>query len=117
MWCNRQYTVMYDVVIIGSGLGGLACGHMLSKRGMKVAWLERQMQAGGSLQSYRRRGMVFDTGMHYVGGLDEGQSLRPLFESLNLMSLPWKRLDPDGFDRVTIGEMTFRYKEGYDNFA
>lgn len=108
---------MYDVVIIGSGLGGLACGHMLSKRGMKVAVLERQMQAGGSLQSYRRRGMVFDTGMHYVGGLDEGQSLRPLFENLNLMSLPWKRLDPDGFDRVTIGERTFRYKEGYDNFA
>lgn len=90
---------------------------MLSKRGLKVAVLERQIQPGGSLQSYTRRGHHFDTGMHYVGGLDEGQALHELFAELNLLSLPWKRLDPEGFDRVTIGERTFLYKEGYDNFA
>ena len=90
---------------------------MLSKRGLKVAVLERQIQPGGSLQSYTRRGRHFDTGMHYVGGLDEGQALHELFAELNLLSLPWKRLDPEGFDRVTIGERTFLYKEGYDNFA
>ena len=90
---------------------------MLSKRGLKVAVLERQIQPGGSLQSYTRRGRHFDTGMHYVGGLDEGQALHELFTELNLLSLPWKRLDPEGFDRVTIGERTFLYKEGYDNFA
>ena len=98
-------------------MGGLACGRMLSKRGLKVAVLERQIQPGGSLQSYTRRGRHFDTGMHYVGGLDEGQALHELFAELNLLSLPWKRLDPEGFDRVTIGERTFLYKEGYDMFA
>ena len=90
---------------------------MLSKCGLKVAVLERQIQPGGSLQSYTRRGRHFDTGMHYVGGLDEGQALHELFAELNLLSLPWKRLDPEGFDRVTIGERTFLYKEGYDRFA
>ena len=117
MLFNLQFSTLYDVVIIGSGLGGLACGQMLSKRGLKVVVLERQIQAGGSLQSYTRRGRHFDTGMHYVGGLSEGQALHDLFADLNLLSLPWKRLDPEGFDRVTIGERTFLYKEGYDRFA
>ena len=108
---------MYDVVIIGSGLGGLACGHTLSRLGMKVLILERQQQAGGAMQSYVRRGKHFDTGMHYVGGLDEGQSLYSTFRNLNLLSLPWQRLDPDGFDRVTIEGNTYRYKEGYENFC
>lgn len=108
---------MYDVVIIGSGLGGLACGHTLARRGMKVVILERQGQLGGSLQSYRRRDRHFDTGMHYVGGLDEGQALHALFADLNLLSLPWKRLDPEGFDQVTVEGSTFLYKEGYERFA
>ena len=108
---------MYDVVIIGSGLGGLACGRMLSKCGLKVAVLERQIQPGGSLQSYTRRGRHFDTGMHYVGGLAEGQPLHEAFEQLGLMRLPWVRLDADGFDQVTIGNQTFPLAEGFDHFA
>ena len=31
----------FDVVIIGSGLGGLECGYILSKNGMNVCVLER----------------------------------------------------------------------------
>lgn len=108
---------MYDVVIIGSGLGGLACGHTLARKGLKVVVLERQGQPGGSLQSYLRKGRHFDTGMHYVGGLDEGQALHNLFADLNLLSLPWKRLDPEGFDRVTIEGNTYLYKEGFERFA
>ena len=37
----------YDIIIIGSGLGGLQCGYILSKRGYKVLILERQAQPGG----------------------------------------------------------------------
>ena len=32
------------------------------------------------------------------------------------MRLPWHRLDPDGFDQVTIGDETFAFAEGYDRF-
>ena len=35
---------MHDVLIIGSGLGGLECGALLAKRGMKVLVLERSNQ-------------------------------------------------------------------------
>ena len=106
----------YDVVIIGSGLGGLECAHILSKVGMSVLLLERGTQAGGCLQSYRRHGLAFDTGFHYVGGLDEGQSLHSAFRHLGLLRLPWQRLD-NHFDRVTIGNQTFSFAQGYDAFV
>lgn len=106
----------YDAVIIGSGLGGLECAHILSKAGMSVLLLERGTQAGGCLQSYRRHGLAFDTGFHYVGGLDEGQSLHSAFRHLGLLHLPWQRLD-NHFDRVTIGNQTFSFAQGYDAFV
>lgn len=106
----------YDAVIIGSGLGGLECAHILSKAGMSVLLLERGTQAGGCLQSYRRHGLAFDTGFHYVGGLDKGQSLHSAFRHLGLLRLPWQRLD-NHFDRVTIGNQTFNFAQGYDAFV
>lgn len=107
----------YDVVIIGSGLGGLVCGSLLAREGKKVLVLERQAQPGGCMQSYQRDGLSFDTGFHYVGGLAEGQQLHRIFSHLGLMELPWVRLDTDGFDYVTIGQQTFPLAQGYDHFA
>ena len=107
----------YDIIIIGSGFGGLACAHILSKAGKSVLVLERQAQPGGCIQSYPRKEMMFDTGLHYVGGLAEGQPIHELFSELGLMHLPWHRLDPEGFDRVTIGGDTFSLAEGYDAFV
>lgn len=106
----------YEVVIIGSGLGGLECAHILSRAGMSVLLLERGAQAGGCIQSYKRRGLTFDTGFHYVGGLDERQSLHAVFNHLGLLNLPWQRLDAD-FDRVTIGDRTFAFAQGDDEFV
>ena len=105
----------YDVVIIGSGLGGLICARQLAQRGRSVVVLERQRIPGGCLQSYRRGELEFDTGLHYVGGLDEGQSLHDAFQSLGLLSLPWQRLDADGFDLITIGNQTYPLAEGFDH--
>jgi len=107
----------HDVVIIGSGLGGLVCGSLLSREGMRVLILERQAHPGGCMQSYQRGNLFFDTGFHYVGGLAEGQQLHTVFSYLGLMQLPWVRLDADGFDRVTIGQHTYPLAEGYDHFA
>ncbi|MEG2759102.1 MAG: NAD(P)-binding protein, partial [Rikenellaceae bacterium] len=52
----------YDIVIIGSGLGGLECALILSKEGYKVCVLEHSSVFGGCLQSFSRNNINIDTG-------------------------------------------------------
>ncbi len=106
----------HDVLIIGSGFGGLLCGSILTRSGLSVCVLERGHHAGGSLQSYRRGDFLFDTGLHYVGGLSEGQSLYNIFHYAGLMNLPWHRMDTY-FDHIVIGNRDFRFAQGYQAFA
>lgn len=110
---------IYDVVIIGSGLGGLECGYILSKEGYKVCILEKNRQFGGSLQIFVRDKAIFDTGIHYIGGLNEGQNLHQTFRYFNIMDkLKLHRMDIDGFDHVTFDEdpNVYKHAQGYDNF-
>ena len=44
----------FDIVVIGSGMGGLVCADILSREGYKVCVLEKNRQVGGSLQTYVR---------------------------------------------------------------
>ena len=75
---------MAKVLIIGGGLGGLFCGAILAKEGLKVTVLEKNAAIGGGLQSFTRFGEVFDTGMHVVGGLQEGGNIRRLLGYLGI---------------------------------
>ena len=109
----------YDVVIIGSGLGGLACGVILAKEGYKVCVLEKNKQIGGMLQTFVRDRVIFDTGVHYVGGLNEGQNLNKLFRYLGIMDkLKIKKMDENFFDGLMFNDdpTIYKYAQGYDNF-
>ncbi|HEX7754489.1 MAG TPA: NAD(P)-binding protein, partial [Niabella sp.] len=44
----------YDIIIIGSGLGGLLCGSILGKEGLRVGVVEKNKQLGGNLQTFSR---------------------------------------------------------------
>lgn len=91
-----------EAVIIGAGLGGLLCGRILSREGWKVTVLEQWAQPGGSLQTFVRGGVRFDTGFHSVGGLAPGEPLEQLFRPLGLMDLPWYRVGEDEFIRCSL---------------
>jgi len=76
----------YDVIIVGSGIGGLTCGALLSKRGFKVLVLEQHYQVGGYCSSFKRDGFVFNTGVENVSGLWEKGPLSYLLNELALRS-------------------------------
>lgn len=109
----------YDAIVIGSGLGGLCSAYIMAKEGMKVCVLEKNRQIGGSLQIYSREKAIFDTGVHYIGGLDEGQNLNSYFKYFGLMQdLKLQRLDTDGYDIISFKDDNTHYPhaQGYENF-
>lgn len=94
----------YDIIIIGSGLGGLECGAILSKEGYHVCVLEKNELFGGCFQTYQRGGHRMDTGIHYIGSLDEGQIMNQYFRYFGIMDkLSIKRMDEEVFDRIYYG--------------
>lgn len=112
-------TEKYDVVIIGSGLGGLVSAIILAKEGYSVCVLEKNQQFGGNLQTFSRNKTIFDTGVHYIGGLSEGQNLNRYFKYLGILDdITLKKMDEDGFDRITFDndQKEYKYAQGYERF-
>ena len=110
----------YDVVIVGSGLGGLVSSIILAKEGYSVCVLEKNNQYGGNLQTFVRDKTIFDTGIHYIGGLSEGQNLYKYFKYLGIMDdLNLKKMDEDAFDIISFEDENTEYPhaQGYENFV
>ena len=100
---------MSDAVVIGSGLGGLLSGVILSRAGYRVTVLEKAAQPGGCLQTFIREGLRFDTGFHSVAGLEEGGPLERIFRPLGLMDLPWERVEEP--DEIVLNGVSYRLPE------
>ncbi|MCY0969844.1 phytoene desaturase family protein [Chryseobacterium wangxinyae] len=110
----------YDILVIGSGLGGLVSALILAKEGFKVCVLEKNNQYGGNLQTFSRDKLIFDTGVHYLGGLSKGQNLHHFFSYLEIIKdLDLKRMDENQYDKISFGDDVVEYPhaQGYDNFV
>ncbi len=109
----------YDVIIIGSGLGGLECGVILGREGYKVLILEKNKQVGGNLQIFSRDKRIFDTGVHYVGGLEPGQNLHAYFTYFGIMDdLKLHQMSREAYDIVSFegDPIEYPYGQGYDQY-
>ncbi|EGV42910.1 NAD(P)/FAD-dependent oxidoreductase [Bizionia argentinensis JUB59] len=109
----------YDIVIVGSGLGGLVSAVILAKEGFSVCVLEKNQQFGGNLQTFARDKSIFDTGVHYIGSLSKGENLYQYFNYLGIMDdLVLKKMDEDSFDVISFDddEKTYPYAQGFDRF-
>lgn len=108
----------FDVIVIGSGIGGLACGAILSKEGLSVCLLEQHHTIGGCFQSFKRDGRLLDTGIHYVGSLNEGQIMHQYFKYFGIIDqLRLQKLNENGFDIFQFPDgHEFRHAMGYENF-
>lgn len=110
----------YDHVVIGSGMGGLAAAITLAKEGHSVCVLEKNNQFGGNLQTFVRDRTIFDTGVHYLGGLTPGHNLHQYFKHLGIMDhLEVRQLSVDGFDVFSFDgdDRHYRHAQGLEHFA
>ncbi|MBQ4398408.1 MAG: NAD(P)/FAD-dependent oxidoreductase [Bacteroidales bacterium] len=108
---------MKKCIIIGSGLGGLSTGVILAKNGYDVTILEQASQVGGCLQCFTRDGVKFETGMHFIGSLDDGQVLSHYFNYLGIKDkVVLNRLDPKAYDVVSLQGERFAFPNGRDAF-
>ena len=109
---------MKKCIIIGSGLGGLSSGCILAKNGYDVTILEQGNQIGGCLQCFKRGDSIFDTGMHYIGSADKGQTLYAMFKYLGILSeVKLQKLDTNGYDIISYMGKHYRLANGREDFV
>ncbi|WP_026451657.1 phytoene desaturase family protein [Aequorivita capsosiphonis] len=100
----------FDIIIIGSGVGGLSAAICLAKAGKKVLVLEQHDVPGGWCHSFYLNGHRFTPGVHYVGLLGKGQSTAQLYEGLGIAeNLTFFRMNPSAYEHAYIGEERFDF--------
>ncbi|MEX2093219.1 MAG: NAD(P)/FAD-dependent oxidoreductase [Pirellulales bacterium] len=81
---------MYDTIIIGAGMSGLAAGIRLAYYEQRVCILERHYTIGGLNSFYRLRGRDYDVGLHALTNVTpKGTKTGPLARLLRQLRLKW----------------------------
>ena len=80
----------YDVIVIGSGIGGLTSAALLAKSGKSVLVLEAHDRPGGYAHGFKRKKYHFDSGVHLISGCGEsgyhgGQVIYKTLHALQLL--------------------------------
>jgi phytoene dehydrogenase-like protein len=74
----------FDVIIIGSGIGGLISAGILSAKGLKILLVEKNKTPGGYLASFRRGGFIFDSSVDCISGVAPGGLIFRVMELLQV---------------------------------
>ena len=104
-----------DIIVIGSGIGGLSCAALLARYGFKVMVCESHSIPGGAAHAFERQGFTFDSGPSLYSGLSTSPSNNPLRQVLDALEvdIPWVTYDtwgchlPEGHFDTTVGAEQF----------
>ncbi len=107
----------YDLIVIGSGIGGLVVASLMAQiKAQRVLVLEQHFKLGGLTHSFTRPGgRRWDVGLHYVGEMGPGEFGRLLLDLVTRAEVRWQKMPPP-FETFLYPDLTFEVpddKEAY----
>lgn len=107
----------FDIIVIGSGMGGLTVSSLLAQNGKKVLLLEQHYVIGGCTQVYMRKGYEWGIGVHYIGGVQSEKQLTwKLFNAVTGSNIRWDPM-PDLYNQIVIDDQVYDFYAGADRYA
>src|SRR2546421_8262487 len=111
---------MYDCLIIGAGMSGLAAGIRLAYYDQRVCILERHTTIGGLNSFYRLGGRDFDVGLHAVTNFSpKGAKPGPLARLLPQLPVRWEEFapSPPGGPAIFLSRAALEFDNHLERFV
>jgi prolycopene isomerase len=108
--------MQYDVIVVGAGISGLTAASLLSKRGLKVAVIEKSYNPGGSCGIFKRNNVIFDQGSAMLYGFGE-KGFNPHRFVFNCLEEPINMIRHDLLYCVNYEGHRIRFWPDVDRFA
>lgn len=101
---SEKHQTVYDVIVIGSGMGGLSAATHLAQKNLNVLVLEQHDKIGGCTTSFQRGDFTFDVSLHGMPGGGPGKNNRALYKLLEMTGVGRK---------VEMFELPYFYRSVY----
>ncbi|MDH4064265.1 MAG: FAD-dependent oxidoreductase, partial [Acidobacteriota bacterium] len=107
----------FDVIVVGSGMGGMTTATALSRMGHRVLLLEQARSIGGLTHAFSREGFTWDVGLHYCGTFGHDQPAGRILDWLSGGTIEFRSVGtvydilhfPDDFD-IAVASPAMAYK-------